>query len=49
MVINIQIEDSTWKKLNNLKRKGESFQDVLNRMFKMVAKFKLRTELEMIE
>ena len=45
----IQIEESIWKWLNSLKRSGETFHDVLIRLKKMVTKYKLRKELEMIE
>ena len=28
----IEVKDSTWKELNSMKRKGDSFDDVINRL-----------------
>ena len=49
MATTIQIQDNIWKQLNSLKRTGETFQEVLERIFKMIKKFKLKKELELIE
>lgn len=46
MTTTIQIEDRTWKWLNRLKKQGESFQEVLDRLKRLVVKFKLNKELE---
>ena len=32
MVTTIQIQDPTWELLNKRKKKGETFDDVINRM-----------------
>ena len=46
MTTTIQISDRTWERLNKLKGKGESFQDVLGRLLKLVTKLNLQRELE---
>ena len=48
MTTTIQISDGVWKKLNRLKKKGETFQDVLERMLKLISKYKLQRDLEEI-
>jgi len=42
----IQIENNVWKWLTSLKRPGESFQEVLLRLKKMITHYKLKHELE---
>ena len=36
MVIQIQISDEQWNKLNAMKNRGESFEEVLDRLFEQV-------------
>lgn len=35
MVTTIQVSDELWKKLNDMKEKGESFEDVIIRNLKI--------------
>lgn len=35
MVTTIQVSDELWKKLNDMKQKGESFEDVILRSLKI--------------
>jgi len=47
MVIQIQISDKQWKALNSLKRRGETFQQVLDRLlFKDLPEIKTAYELQ---
>jgi len=34
MAIQIQISDEQWKKLNSMKKRGESFQEVIDKLLK---------------
>jgi len=45
MTTTIQIEDRTWKWLNRLKKQGESFQEVLDRLKRLVVKSKGKKEV----
>ena len=46
MAINIQISDSQWNFLNKRKKRGETFQDVFDRIISMIKKLKLNEELK---
>lgn len=49
MPITIQISDKQWDFLNRKKKRGESFQDVLDRIILMITKLKLHKELQDIK
>ena len=48
-MINIQITDQQWEWLNKNKKAGESFQNVLERIIKLIKYDKLQKDLENIK
>jgi len=49
MGITIKIEDNTWSRLNKMKKRGETFDEVIQRLLVLVSKFKLNEELKNIK
>jgi len=45
-MINIQISEEQWNWLNKQKKAGESFQDVLTRIIKLIKYDKLQKDLQ---
>ena len=49
MPINIQISDKQWEWLNRIRLRGESFQEVIERMIKLIKLDKLQQDLKDIK
>ena len=44
MVIQIQLQDETWEFLNQLKKAGDTFDDVIKRQLMINPEFKIKEE-----